>query len=66
MEDPGDDEGRNVMHKKVVRIAPDRTVLNAIELMRERNTNVLIVVENITSGREGAWCCGHEPSQGDH
>jgi osmoprotectant transport system ATP-binding protein len=43
-------KAEDVMHKKVVRIAPDRTVLNAIELMRERNTNVLIVVENITSG----------------
>ena len=39
---------RDVMHKQVVKISPERTVVTAIELMRERNTNVLLVVENIT------------------
>ncbi len=41
-------KAEDIMSKKVVKIGADRPVFHAIELMKERDTNVLIVVEKVT------------------
>lgn len=42
-------KAEDVMQKTIVRIGAEQSILRAIELMREHNTNVLIVVENMAS-----------------
>lgn len=38
----------DIMTKKITRVGRNRSVAHAIELMKEKNTNVLIVVEHVT------------------
>lgn len=42
-------KAEDVMSRQIVKIGTDRPVLHAMELMKEHNTNVLIVVDNVTS-----------------
>ncbi len=42
-------KAEDVMSKKIVKIGVDRTVLHAIEMMKERDTNILVVVDQITA-----------------
>ncbi len=41
-------KAEDVMSNKIVKIGPDRLVLHAIELMKEHDTNVLIVADKVT------------------
>ncbi len=42
-------KAKEVMNKKIIKIGADRPILHAIELMKEHDTNILIVVENASS-----------------
>ena len=42
-------KAEDVMQTTIVRIGAEQTVLRAIEMMKEHNTNVLIVVDNVAS-----------------